>query len=426
MADAVMRALRAEPGSILAFLPGQGEIRRVEERLNERIGDPASLAPLYGAMDPRRRTCARASPTAGAQSGARDLHRRDVADHRGRAGGHRQRPCAGAALRAGRRRHPARDRPRQSRGRRSAPGPRRPNRARRPLSPVGRAETQSLPAFAEPEILHADLSGLLLDCGSGEQPIRARSPRIDPPSAAASRPRARRCSGAGSPRRGRPLTATRPAAEVAAAAAPAGPHGDCRGRARHARRAAEIAAVIVERGLGGSDPDLAIGWKASTATAHAAPATCASWRRLGADGERRAAQTARRTMSSPGCWRSPFRSASARRAVHPASSYSPTAAAPSSIRRILGAIPSWSRRSWRERRRRRASCSRPPPMKRTFLRRAGKRIREKDEIEFDEVVAALRSRRVRRLDAIIRARHARWCQARRPRACSPTASRNSE
>ncbi|MGB9166536.1 MAG: DEAD/DEAH box helicase, partial [Rhodomicrobium sp.] len=52
MADAVMRALRAEPGSILAFLPGQGEIRRVEERLRERIGDPAIvLAPLYGAMD---------------------------------------------------------------------------------------------------------------------------------------------------------------------------------------------------------------------------------------------------------------------------------------------------------------------------------------------------------------------------------------
>ena len=52
MADAVMRALRAESGSILAFLPGQGEIRRVEERLKERIGDPAIvLAPLYGAMD---------------------------------------------------------------------------------------------------------------------------------------------------------------------------------------------------------------------------------------------------------------------------------------------------------------------------------------------------------------------------------------
>ncbi|MCO5078138.1 MAG: ATP-dependent helicase HrpB [Chelatococcus sp.] len=50
--DAVMRALRAEPGSLLVFLPGQGEIRRVEERLAQRITDPAvDLAPLYGAMD---------------------------------------------------------------------------------------------------------------------------------------------------------------------------------------------------------------------------------------------------------------------------------------------------------------------------------------------------------------------------------------
>jgi ATP-dependent helicase HrpB len=52
MADAVMRALRMESGSILAFLPGQGEIRRVEERLKQRISDPTIvLAPLYGAMD---------------------------------------------------------------------------------------------------------------------------------------------------------------------------------------------------------------------------------------------------------------------------------------------------------------------------------------------------------------------------------------
>ncbi len=39
MTDAIVKALRAEPGSILAFLPGQGEIRRVEERLKERVSD---------------------------------------------------------------------------------------------------------------------------------------------------------------------------------------------------------------------------------------------------------------------------------------------------------------------------------------------------------------------------------------------------
>ena len=52
--DAVMTAIRAEPGSILAFLPGQAEIRRVAERLADRIADPAiDIAPLYGAMDRR-------------------------------------------------------------------------------------------------------------------------------------------------------------------------------------------------------------------------------------------------------------------------------------------------------------------------------------------------------------------------------------
>jgi ATP-dependent RNA helicase HrpB len=40
MADAVTRALRTESGSILAFLPGQGEIRRVEVRLQERKSRP--------------------------------------------------------------------------------------------------------------------------------------------------------------------------------------------------------------------------------------------------------------------------------------------------------------------------------------------------------------------------------------------------
>src|SRR5262245_45479526 len=37
MADAVTRALRAEPGSVLAFLPGAAEIRRTEALLKERV-----------------------------------------------------------------------------------------------------------------------------------------------------------------------------------------------------------------------------------------------------------------------------------------------------------------------------------------------------------------------------------------------------
>jgi ATP-dependent helicase HrpB len=52
VADAVVRALRADPGSALVFLPGAGEIRRTETLLKERITDPTvDVVTLYGALD---------------------------------------------------------------------------------------------------------------------------------------------------------------------------------------------------------------------------------------------------------------------------------------------------------------------------------------------------------------------------------------
>ncbi len=54
VARATLKALDEETGSILAFLPGQGEIRRVAEMLEARIRRPeVDVAPLYGAMDAR-------------------------------------------------------------------------------------------------------------------------------------------------------------------------------------------------------------------------------------------------------------------------------------------------------------------------------------------------------------------------------------
>ena len=51
---AILGALAEEGGSILAFLPGQGEILRVAALLAERVRDPnVDVAPLYGAMDAR-------------------------------------------------------------------------------------------------------------------------------------------------------------------------------------------------------------------------------------------------------------------------------------------------------------------------------------------------------------------------------------
>jgi ATP-dependent helicase HrpB len=46
----IMDALRSETGDLLVFLPGSGEIRRVESQLAERSLDEAVVLPLFGAM----------------------------------------------------------------------------------------------------------------------------------------------------------------------------------------------------------------------------------------------------------------------------------------------------------------------------------------------------------------------------------------
>ncbi|MFL5121529.1 MAG: ATP-dependent helicase HrpB, partial [Microvirga sp.] len=52
MADAIASALRADPGSVLAFLPGAAEIRRTENFLRERVQDASiEIVPLFGALD---------------------------------------------------------------------------------------------------------------------------------------------------------------------------------------------------------------------------------------------------------------------------------------------------------------------------------------------------------------------------------------
>ena len=52
MARACRQALTEETGSILAFLPGQGEIHRTLQKLKEQVRDPAvDVVALYGALD---------------------------------------------------------------------------------------------------------------------------------------------------------------------------------------------------------------------------------------------------------------------------------------------------------------------------------------------------------------------------------------
>ncbi|STV82334.1 ATP-dependent helicase HrpB [Klebsiella michiganensis] len=50
VAVAAAELLRSENGSMLLFLPGVGEIQRVQERLAERVASDVILCPLYGAL----------------------------------------------------------------------------------------------------------------------------------------------------------------------------------------------------------------------------------------------------------------------------------------------------------------------------------------------------------------------------------------
>jgi ATP-dependent helicase HrpB len=64
MADAIGRAMRADNGSLLAFLPGAAEIRRTAALLDGRLDAPTDLDVLYGALagDAQDRAIAPAPP----------------------------------------------------------------------------------------------------------------------------------------------------------------------------------------------------------------------------------------------------------------------------------------------------------------------------------------------------------------------------
>ncbi|MBI1650316.1 ATP-dependent helicase HrpB [Hyphomicrobium sulfonivorans] len=260
MTDAVLRALREERGSILAFLPGQGEIRRVEERLRERITDASViLAPLYGAMDVRAQDLALEPAADGtrkvvlatsiAETSITIEGVRIVIDS-GLARVPRFEPDVGVTRLETVRTSRASADQRRGRAGRTEPGV--------CYRLWDEAQTQSLPAFAEPEIRSADLASLLLDCAEWG----ANDPRalrwLDTPSQAAidaAREELQalaaldgegRITPGGRALRSLPLP-PRLARMIIAAA-----EQDC------AQDAADIAAVMVERGLGGNDVDLDI------------------------------------------------------------------------------------------------------------------------------------------------------------------------
>jgi len=168
IARIILRAVAEETGSILVFLPGQGEIARVERSLEERIADPAiDVAPLFGAMDrsaqdravlpapPGRRKIVLATSIAETSLTIEGV--RIVIDS-GLARVPRFEPDIGVTRLETQR--AARSNIDQRRGR---AGRTEPGVCYRLWE---EAANGGLAAHAAPEILSADLSGLLLDCAS--------------------------------------------------------------------------------------------------------------------------------------------------------------------------------------------------------------------------------------------------------------------
>jgi ATP-dependent helicase HrpB len=257
VAATTLRALRAEPGSILVFLPGQGEIRRVETMLREKLSDPAiELAPLYGAMErgeqdravrpaaPGRRKVVLA--TAIAETSLTIEGVRVVVD----AGLSREpvyEPGIGLTRLETVRVSRAGADQRRGRAGRTEPGV-----CFRLWEEAGNG---ALEAFQRPEILAADLTSLLLDCAAWGVTDPTTLRFLDPPPAAAlTQARALLVTlealdedGRITPM-GRKLRSLALPARLARMVLAAGDD---------AALAADIAAVLVERGLGGDAIDLA-------------------------------------------------------------------------------------------------------------------------------------------------------------------------
>ncbi len=162
---AVTHALASEVGSLLVFLPGQSEITRVAKALDERLRDPnVDIVPLYGAMERGAQDKAVSPAAKGrrkivlatsiAETSLTIEGVRVVIDC-GLARVPRYEPDLGLTrLETVRVSRAAADQ-RRGRAGRTEPGV--------CIRLWDEAGTAALPAFAAPEILSADLSGLLLD-----------------------------------------------------------------------------------------------------------------------------------------------------------------------------------------------------------------------------------------------------------------------
>jgi ATP-dependent helicase HrpB len=257
--DAVLRALRADSGSLLVFLPGAAEIRRTEAFVRERITDSEiDVVALYGALDAdiQDRAIAPAPPgrrkvvlaTSIAETSLTIEGVRVVIDS-GLARVPRYEPDVGLTRLETVRVSRASADQRRGRAGRTEPGV--------CYRLWDEPQTAALEPANQPEILAADLSGFMLDLAFWGVADPAALVFLDqPPAPALSEARSLlRALGAvdhdgritDEGRRLRRLPLPPRLARMVVDAADLG----------EAELAAEVAVVLTERGLGGNDVDLA-------------------------------------------------------------------------------------------------------------------------------------------------------------------------
>ena len=185
MADAIASALRADQGSVLAFLPGAAEIRRTQNFLAERIQDAAiEIVPLFGALDatvqdraiaPAPKGCRKVVLATSIAETSLTIEGVRIVVDSGVARVPRYEPDIGLTrletLRASR----AAVDQRRGRAGRTEPGV--------CYRLWDEPQTASLVAYTQPEILSADLSSLVLDLAQWGVRDPAQLAFLDPPPA---------------------------------------------------------------------------------------------------------------------------------------------------------------------------------------------------------------------------------------------------
>ncbi|MCC6984558.1 MAG: ATP-dependent helicase HrpB, partial [Bauldia sp.] len=257
-AATIVAAMRTESGSVLAFLPGQAEIARTAEKLAGRLPADVDVAPLFGQLDAGEQDRAIAPAPAGrrkavlatsiAETSLTIEGVRVVVDS-GYRRGPAYDPASGlTSLVTSRVSRAAAD---QRRGRAGRTGPGVCYRL------WSEAQTGALEPFDRPEMLEAELSGLVLDLASWGVSDPAAMAFLDqPPKAAWAEARSLLEELGALDRDGRITAEGRALARMPLP--PRLAHMIHRAAAESAAsEAAEIAVLLAERGLGGNEVDLA-------------------------------------------------------------------------------------------------------------------------------------------------------------------------